>query len=251
MNVKLIQQYEEEILCYRLRTARSKTRAQYKDFHKHLIALHREQWRLIQLQRNLGWEPLEPPIQKGCKRLFFLRQDVARSRQAEFYEDILTKINTVQWSHRKDFVIKKKRRALGRKQYMVKEQHLLKPDEDQFQKMELTSAQQSQFHIEWTYQKGTGKIIKRYVFNEPWRFVLRVRPNIIDKVSVQDPGLDARLHEISNYLERNGYDKIQDRLLDVSYRWWKWGDLSKHKEINDLKNKPLHKVLDELQRINR
>ncbi len=39
MDTKLIQQYGEDILCYRLRTARQKKRMRYEDFDKQLIQL--------------------------------------------------------------------------------------------------------------------------------------------------------------------------------------------------------------------
>lgn len=245
MDTKLIQQFGEEILCYRLRTKRAKIRAQYEDFQKQLIALHKEERTLYKQRWNLGWEPLVPPVQKGWKRLFFLRDDVARSKQADFYAGILVGINTTLWSHRKDF--KKKKRAFGRKKYVVREQYLLKPDEYHFQKMAFTEAQREQFHPQWSYDQGRGKFIKRYVFNEPWRFVLKVRPNIIDKVRKQDPELDARLDEIDAYMERNHCRKVLGRITGGNYRWWKYDEQIKHNEMNCLKNKQITKILDELK----
>ena len=78
MDKKLIEQYGTEILSYRLRTARQKKRMQYEDFDKQLIQLHEEESALRSQKRNLGWEPLIPPVQKGWKRFFVLRDDVAR-----------------------------------------------------------------------------------------------------------------------------------------------------------------------------
>ena len=245
MDTGLIQQYGEEILCYRLRTKRNKVRAQYEDFHKQLIALHKEERALSKQKWNLGWEPLVPPVQKGWKRFFVLREDVARSKAASFYEAILAKINTVKYSHRKDF--KKKRRAFGKKQYVVREQQLCKPDEQQFTKLAFTEVEQAQFHHEWLYKKGSGKFSKRYVFNEPWRFVLRVRPNIIDKVRKQDPELEARLHEIATYFERNNRRRVLGRITGGNYRWWKYDEQVKHNEVNYVKNKPLTKIISELK----
>ena len=92
MDSKLIQQYGEEILCYRLRTARQKKRMQYDDFDKQLIQMHKEKNILYEQERNLGWEPLVPPVQKGWKRFFVLRDDVERSKNAEFFKAILKKI---------------------------------------------------------------------------------------------------------------------------------------------------------------
>ena len=89
MDNKLIEQYGTEILSYRLRTARQKKRLQYEDFDKQLIQLHKERIQLREQQRNLGWQPLIPAVQRGFKRTFVLRDDVARSRNASFYTAIL------------------------------------------------------------------------------------------------------------------------------------------------------------------
>jgi hypothetical protein len=177
MGTKIIQQYGEDILCYKLCTARQKKRRQYEELEKKLIALHKEERALYGQIRNLGWEPLVPPVQKGWKRFFVLRDDVARSKQADFFQNILEKINTHDWSHRKDFMIRKRR--FGRKKYAVKEQRLLQPREWQFEKPGFDENEKQMFHEEYHYETGKRDPIKRYVFDEPWRFVLRVRPNMI------------------------------------------------------------------------
>ena len=180
MDTKIIQQYGTEILCYRIRTARHKKRMQYKDFDKQLIKIHKEEKDLYQKRRNLDWEPLIPPVQKGWKRFFVLREDVAKSMHKVFYENILSKINTSDWSHRKDFKVKKRRR--GRKTYVVKGQKLLEPDEYHFQKLGFSDVEKQFFHVEYHFEGWNRQLGKKYVFNEPWRFVLRVRPNMIDKI---------------------------------------------------------------------
>jgi hypothetical protein len=247
MDTKLIKQYGEDILSYRLRTARNKKRMQYEDFYKRLINLHKEERALIKQYRNLGWEPLVPPVQKGWKRVFVLRDDVARSKHAEFYAGILAKINTTQWSHRRDFL--KKKRAFGRKKYVERQQFLLKPCEYHFRKLELTEKERQQFHEVWSYERARGPFIKRYVFTEPWRFVLRVQPNIIDKVRKTDPELEARLHEIESYLERNALENVVTRLLGNTESWYK-KQHPKPKEVYYLKNKPLLRILDNIKEEN-
>ena len=52
MNSKLIQQYGEDILCYRLRTARQKKRMQYKDFEKQLLKINREERKLLEKRQE-------------------------------------------------------------------------------------------------------------------------------------------------------------------------------------------------------
>ena len=70
MDTKLIREYGTEILSYRLRTVRQKKRMQYEDFDKKLLRLRREEEKFYQQEKDLGWEPLIPPVQKGWTRFF-------------------------------------------------------------------------------------------------------------------------------------------------------------------------------------
>ena len=242
MDTKFIQQYGEDILCYRLRTARQKKRMQYEDFDKQLIQIHREQKSLYQQKWNLGGEPLIPPVQRGWKRFFVLREDVARSKQAEFFENILKKINTEDRSYRKDFKVKKRR--FGRKTYVVKDQQLLKPYEYHFNKLGFTDAEKQLFHPEYSYEKARGAFIKHFVFNEPWRFVLRTRPNMIDEKRKVDHELESRLQQMHNYLERNDYRKRLSKIVHGYYKYRHWRKEEIEKEKYAFKNKALHTILD-------
>jgi hypothetical protein len=241
MDTKLIQQYGEDILCYRLRTARQKKRMQYEDFDKQLIHLHKEEKALIKQQRNLGWEPLTPPVQKGWKRSFILREDVARGKQAFFFTGILKKINTFDYSWRKDF--KKRKRKHGRKIYVVKPQSLLKPCEYRFSKMEFSEKEKQLFYEVWETD-FRRRLVKKFVFAEPWRFVLRVQPNMIDKVRKIDAVIEAMLKEIADYLERNDWRKRQCKLVHGYYKWGRWKEHGKYNEKSMFKNKSLYQVLD-------
>jgi hypothetical protein len=245
MDTKLIQQYGEDILSYRLRDARQKKRMQHKDFEKWLIQLHKEEKALYCQKRNIGWESLTPPVQRGWKRFFVLREDVARSSQAAFYENILAKIITKDWSYRKDFLVRKRR--FGKKKYEVKEQKLLQLDEHDFLKLGFSEKEKQLFYEEYYFRKWSKRRIKKYVFSEPWRFVLRVRPNMIDKVRVRDEALEARLQQINNYLERNDFRWIQIRLLNGNCKWRHWNDFEKYDETNPFRNWPLERVLDSLK----
>lgn len=209
MDTKLIEQYGTEILSYRLRTVRQKKCMQYEDFDKKLLKIDRRRKKLYEQKRNLGWEPLVPPIQRGWKRFFVLRDDVARGKHVGFFENILGKINTCDWSHRKDFLVKYRR--YGTKKYRVKKQSLLRPDEWQFNKMAFTDVEKQFFYEVWETD-CRKRLIKRYVFSEPWRFALRVRPNLIDKVRKRDELIEAELEGIWNYLRGNRYCRRLDKL---------------------------------------
>jgi hypothetical protein len=242
MDSKLIKQYGTEILSYRLRTVRRKKRMQYEDFDKKLLRLNKEEDKLIKLKRNLGWEPLIPPVQKGWKRFFVLREDVARSKQAEFFENILKKINTYDWHYRKDFRVRYRR--FGTKKYKVKGQSLLRPCEWQFNRIGFTEEEKQFFYEVWETDSWRGPV-KRYVFSEPWRFVLWVRPNIIDKVKRRDEVIEKRLKEIDNYLDRNNYCARLDKLLRGN-RYNGWKGFEDPREKHPFRNKSFHQVLQEI-----
>jgi hypothetical protein len=211
MDNKLIRQFGEDILCYRMRTERQKKREKHKAFDKRLMQLYREESVLNKENRKLEWRPLDPPAQKGWKRFFVLRNDVAESKHAAFFANILSKINTYHWHYRKDFLVK--RRHKGRKKYVVKPQTLMMPLSWQFHRLDFTEAEKAYFDIEYRYDYWNLEPQKYYVFKEPWRFVLRIRPNIIDKVRVRNVIIETRLKEIENYIKRNNYRYRQLKLV--------------------------------------
>lgn len=244
MDTKIIQQYGEDILCYRLRTARHKKRMQYKDHDRQLIQIHREEKELYVKKRNLGWEKLHPPVQKGWVRYFTVREDVARSRYADFFESILQKINTYEYDWKKDF--KRRKRKRGRKIYVTKPQYLLKPDEYQFRKMQFTDTEKQFFREVWI---NDWKIrpVKHYEFIDPWRYVLKIRPNMIDKVRVKDAELESKIKTIDNYMERNDLRKRQRKLIDGYYQYRYGKEFEKYDEVNEFKSKSLVQILDSIR----
>ncbi len=240
MDTKLIQQYGEAMRCYRLRTARQKKRMQYEEFDKQLIKLYKEECRLHDLQKNLGWEAVQPPIQKGWARSFVVRDDVARSRHAVFFEGILKKINTYDYYWRKDF--KKKKKKQGKKIYVVKPQYLLRPYGHEFEKMQFDDNEKQFFREVWELD-WRKQPVRRYEFTEPWRFVLKIKPNMIEKIRIKDAVLESQMKEIDNYLCRNDYRKRQRKLV-YGYYQYNWKPVEKYGEADPYKNKSLLQVLD-------
>jgi hypothetical protein len=229
------------LLQFRLRTARHKKRMQYEDWDKQLLALDRESDALYKQQHNLGWIELHPPVVRGWKRYFILRDEFAKSKQAPFFESILSKINTTEYSHRKDFKVKK--RKGGKKVYVAKEQHLFNPDPYHFNKMEFTEAEKQFFEERVIADRRTGKLSRIFVFTEPWRFVLRVRLNIITKARARDEEIESRVKEINNFFNRY---KLWGRLAHLSGGYSdNWHKEIRAWEINPLKNKPFAAILDE------
>lgn len=241
MDKQLVEWYGEEILSYRLRTARERKRCRRDDFDKRLLALRRQIEALYDQRRKLGWEPLDPPVQKGWKRFFVLRDDVARSKQADLFQQILDKINTTDWSHRKDFLVKKRR--FGKKKYVVKGQRLWEPDEYQFAKLGLSEKEQQFFYSVYRTEKYSRLPVKYFVFTEPWRFVLRTRPNMITKVRKRDSQLDAAIQKLRGYIVRNHLERRIEKLKSGSYKYRDEFD-RKPKDKYDFKNKSINQILE-------
>jgi hypothetical protein len=240
MNNKLIAQYGEEILSYRLRSARQKNRMRYEDFDKHLLATDRKISALYEKKRNLGWQPLLPPIQRGYKRMFVLREDVAETEQATFYQAILDKINTVQYSSRKDFTIK--RRKYGRKIRVEKPQYLQKLCSWEFERCKFSEKEKLCFRETWEMDKNKN-LVTRFVFEGCWRFVLKVLPNMITQERIKDALLETEIAEIDNYLERNFYQNKLTKLLNGNcYKHWKYEESIKQYYL--FKNKSHSQIID-------
>ena len=241
MNHEIINE-KTDLLCYRLRTARQRKRMARKGFEKKLRALGREENRLYTSKGELGWIDINPPVQRGWKRHFVLRDDIARSKDSVFFQGILDKINTTDYSNRKDFKIK--HRDKGKKVYALKPQRLRNLKEVNFKKVSFTEKELNFFEeqdvLDWTGKK----FYKALVFVQAWHFVLRIKPNIITKTRVRDEAIESRLAEINNHLERRNLRPMLTNMQGRSYRgrWRK--EEEKAKEMYLFKSTPLPQILD-------
>ncbi len=225
---------------FRLKSKRRRKRLQKKDQEKHLLSLHRERNRLSRQIRNLGYEPLIPPVQKGYKRIFVVREDVRIGRQGAFFAELLKKINSVQYSDTKAFTKKKRRR--GRKIRVPREQQLHVIHESEWRQKKLTEAEAVYFAPVQVWDRA-GEPRTVYQFREPWRYVLRVVPNLITEVKIKDSLLEKQVAAIDRYLSFNDRQCRQSRLLGRRvHHGWGDGELPKYK--NPLRNQPLREMLD-------
>jgi hypothetical protein len=85
--------------------------------------------------------------------------------------------------------------------------------------------------------------VKKMLFKEPWRFVLVVKPNMIDKIRIKDAVLESRLDELDNYLERNNYRARLNKILHGKSRWKCWKQEGKYYEVYMYKNKSVTDML--------
>ena len=199
---------------FRVRSERRRKRAAKEAYDKNLLRLGRE-WKAIHRKRySLGWDELNPPVQRGYVRFFVLRDDIKRTKQAGFFENLLAKINVRQYSHRKDFLVK--RRRYGRKVYAPREHTLPLVESWELQRKKLTAEELAFFSEETIYhtRQHCSRIV--YRFTEPWRFILRIQPNMITKVRKMNVDLDRREADLERYFS---FDNRRDhwlKLLDGS-----------------------------------
>lgn len=184
-----------------IRTARRRKSDALKQYDKQLLQLDRKRKELWDAWGKRGYAPLDPPVMIGYKRYFVLREDVAKGKHATFYQQLLDKINTCEYSHRKDFKVKKRFR--GRKKYIVREQHLLQPSERHFKQLKLTEREANCFVERNRYLKNSTDLITEFVVKEPWRFVLQVRPNMITRQRIVIPELASAIDQLENYIEQH------------------------------------------------
>lgn len=225
---------------FRIRTKRQRKRASIEAKDKNLIRLYKQDKELRKQKQELPMIDLSPPIQKGYKRFFVVREDVKRSKMGSFYENLLQKINTSQYNETKIF--KKKTKKFGRKIHVEREQTLKVFYPNDFVKLKLNERQIECFELRLV-QEVRGKTIyakEVYVFKEPWRFVLRIRPNMIEKVKLFDAELEQKMAEVDAII----YDNYKNHgRLKKLRGWGGYNYLNEEKYKNPLKNMPIYKFI--------
>ncbi|MEJ1242138.1 hypothetical protein WBG78_28580 [Chryseolinea sp. T2] len=241
--------YDIDILSpeyFRLKSSRRRERWKRRDREKTLLRLYREIDALRKQRRDLGWERLDEPVMRGYKRYFVLRADVAKSKEAKFFQGILDRINTTEYSSRRDF--KKKRRRGGRKMYEVRSQEVEKLWTDAFRKRKFTEQEASYFDLVMTDERPESYFRWMYVFREPWRFQLKIEPNIIRWTMVKDFDLERRIGEIDRYIDGNHLWPTILRLVRGGYkyrgRYARVGELPKY-SYDPFRNRTFAEILDE------
>lgn len=229
--------------CYRLRTARQRKRSQKKDHDKQLISMHHRQNELCMARRRLPLTRLQEPYQRGWRRTFVLREDVARSAAAAFYSNLLSKINTIDYAADRSFKRRIKRKKNRKKLYEVKPQYLRAFYSYEWSRAPLSPEERVLFYpMENTRQDGTTYI--QYVFAEPWRFVLQVKPHMITHVKTVDEVLEQEIQQIDNRIERHHLRPRLHRLVWGSGWRGRW-NRPPVREKNPLYNKPLQRIIAE------
>ena len=187
----------------RLRNLRSRLRIAREDHEKFLRECCDRHAELEKQRRNLPLIPLEKPYQKGYVRFFVLREDVRQGKQADFFATLLEKINTYQYADNRKFQKKKKRRC--KPVYVARKQELRS-----FSQRELERALDSgEFSVKEYLYFARVECFNRqkdcfetyYEFTEPWRFELRVKPNMITHYRPVDIAIERELAELDKIID--------------------------------------------------
>ncbi|WP_121808072.1 hypothetical protein [Mucilaginibacter kameinonensis] len=226
-------------LPYRLKSARRKKRLIKEAFDKKLIQLNKLQDKLNTEKKALPWIPLEKPYQKGWKREFVLTAKEKRGPKADFFEGLLSKINFPVYHYDETFQVKKKRRMTY--EYLNQPQFLrdFSPYNWRLNKMLLTDEEKALFERKEIWHEQYREWAVRFVFTEPWRFELAIKPHFIYLVKLGDELLEQQIGEVHNRLRRDNLWPYINRIKrGNTYKYWKVIFSEQPKYINEFKNNP-------------
>ncbi|WEK34617.1 MAG: hypothetical protein P0Y53_19190 [Candidatus Pseudobacter hemicellulosilyticus] len=232
--------------CYALmsrhRSARARKRAVKKQQEKKLIALREKRQELWEAQYHRPWVPLAEPYQNGWKRQFVLNEAIKRTAAGPFYEALLTKINTVEYSKDKSFTVKKRKK--GRKIRVPQTQELRQFYESSWNSRDcqLTAGERMLFYPREYWDKS-GSAVIRYTLADTSPYVLQIRPHMITKVKLLDAQLQQDITCIANLIERNHLWPAMDRLQRSKPDYWRKYCLIDARYKNPLKNRSLSEFL--------
>ncbi|MFP8896005.1 MULTISPECIES: hypothetical protein [Chryseobacterium] len=223
----------DNLLFSRLRSVRSRKRAIRKDVEKQIRKKYRRSEELWEIRRNTPWILLDKPYQRGFVRFFVVREDVMRSKDGEFFEGILKKINTYMYSESRRFL--KKKRKFGRRIYVERVQKLQHISSYSWNdpKLGLTARERQYFLKQEEYCPARKSYVPYYEFIEPWRFTLRTRPNMITHYKPVNFELEKECAELDDYLGQHKIVGIINKTMYGKSSSWK----SKREDIPLIKSR--------------
>lgn len=209
------------LLFHRLRSIRSRKRTAIKDVEKKIRKKYNRSKELWHLRRNIRWIPLENPYQRGFVRFFVVNDEVKRSEDEDLFEGILKKINTYMYSESRLFL--KKRKKFGRRIYVEKAQKLNRISFYAWTdpKFGLTPRERQYFLKNEEYNPFRKRNETYYEFIEPWRFTLRIRPNMITHYKPVDAELEKEYAEIELYISQYKVAGIIQKTINGKSNAWK------------------------------
>jgi hypothetical protein len=211
---------KDHLLYSRIRSLKSRKRIIKKDVEKQIRKKYKRRNELWKIKRDIPWIPLEEPYQRGFVRFFAITEDVKQTKDAEFFEGILKKINTFMYSEVRHFLKKKKK--FGRRIYVEKDQKLksLSSYEWNNPTIQLTQREIQYFLKRKEYCPFRKMYYDYYDFIEPWRFILRIKPNMITHYKPVNSELEKEYAEVEYYIKQYKVQGIiQKKFYGKSNSW--------------------------------
>ncbi len=226
---------------YIKKSARRKKRLVKKDFDKKLIKLSRRRQELSNQRCKLPPVVLDKPYQRGWMRQFVLRDDIARSPKAQFYNELLSKINTYQWHYDRSFKRRKVRK--GEYHYYDVNNHKLQelsPQDFHGDKLKLSDAEKRCFYLTEKWDNRYNRWETKYVLTEAWRYVLVIKPHMVYTARQVDELLERELSRVHKYIDWNNFQPRLWKLMGGKDNYWKedYVDQPRNFDELDLKNSP-------------
>jgi hypothetical protein len=190
--------------CCRHRSVRRRKRHIQTDREKQLIRLRKELRILWRQRRAIEPVPLEKPYQDGWVRCYMLSEEMKRHPHAALFEGVLKHINTYEYCKHRQFLVKKGKKN-RKANYLRVPQQLKSIGEAQFHdpKLNLSPAEKVLFVPVEKWHSGYRRMRIRYVFADPWKFRLIVRPYMVTERFPINSELESRIQAIEDYFEQN------------------------------------------------
>jgi len=236
---------DTQLLQYRLKSARRKKRLQIEDRDKQLLQLDKERKRIQKDPDYKKEVQLDEPYQKGWKRLFVLKPDIQKSEKAEFYQQVLNLINTVQYHYDESFKKPKRKGRWHKYSHDLPELKAISPYDWRMNKVILSEAQRNCFNKVHYWDDTHHGWNHKYVFLFPELFKIVVRPHIVTTIKIGDVLMEQRLSFIDDVMDKAGGQYRLWKLKGGSYKYWRSRyKCEKLKYVSPLKNVPLHLAED-------
>lgn len=234
---------DTQLLPYRLKSARRKKRLQKEDLDKQLLKLDRERSKLWNDPERITIIPLDEPYQRGWKRLFVLKPDVQKSDKAAFYQEILDRINQVQYHH--EFKVTSRKKYRGRYKDRLPELYTISRYDWYMNKAKLSDGQRACFHQKHYWDEQYYRWTYKYEFSFPELFRIVILPNIVTTIKLRDISMEKRISYIDDYLDNSGMTYRLYKLKGGRYKYWKGNYDERLKYRNPLKNRAKWDWLDD------
>ena len=134
---------------------------------------------------------------------FVLSDRIRRNDKADFYQQLLDKINTCKVHYDASFKVKRKKKRRYGMLMIPQELRCFTEWEWRSNRLELSDDERSCFIKTEVWSSDMKYSTISYVYNHPADFVLKVSPNMITEKKLFDQDLEREIAFISNFIDHH------------------------------------------------